>query len=353
MYRSCIFCSAALGSNDSIERFPVGRSLAFDAERGRLWAVCPMCARWNLAPIEERWEAIDDAERLFRDTRLRSQSENVGLAKLADGTRLVRVGQALPGELAAWRYGRQLLRRRHERMALTAVTLLTGVPGTGAAVGWMADVARFGWKDRNRMRAQRIPASLSPTGRPLVLPAGTLIDAHLDRADDGALLLQVPLYDGTRSVARFRGDDARAVLARTLPILNREGASRDEVRQAVQALAEAPSAEAYIGGVAANRGVLGGQRAEGMKKLTPTGLRALEMALHEEQERRALDGELAALEAMWRQAEEIAAIADTLPDLPAPEPPRIAAPADAGAGRGRGDAEDASSVATGTIRSVV
>ena len=43
---------------------------------------------------------------------------------------------------------------------------------------------------------------------------------------------------------------------------------------------------------------------------------ALEMAAHEETERRALEGELAALEQMWRDAEEIAAIADdlTLPD---------------------------------------
>ena len=39
---------------------------------------------------------------------------------------------------------------------------------------------------------------------------------------------------------------------------------------------------------------------------------ALEMALHEESERRALDGELARLEAAWREAEEIAGIADQL-----------------------------------------
>ena len=43
----------------------------------------------------------------------------------------------------------------------------------------------------------------------------------------------------------------------------------------------------------------------------PTRL-ALEMALHEEQERRALEGELAQLELAWREAEEIAAIADNL-----------------------------------------
>ncbi|MYE17206.1 MAG: hypothetical protein F4Y07_12070 [Gemmatimonadetes bacterium] len=39
---------------------------------------------------------------------------------------------------------------------------------------------------------------------------------------------------------------------------------------------------------------------------------ALELALHEEQERRALEGELWILEKAWKEAEEIAAIADSL-----------------------------------------
>ena len=39
---------------------------------------------------------------------------------------------------------------------------------------------------------------------------------------------------------------------------------------------------------------------------------ALEMAMHEETERRALDGELALLATAWKEAEEIAAIADEL-----------------------------------------
>jgi hypothetical protein len=39
---------------------------------------------------------------------------------------------------------------------------------------------------------------------------------------------------------------------------------------------------------------------------------ALEMAAHEESERKALDGELEALTAAWREADEIAAIADAL-----------------------------------------
>ena len=39
---------------------------------------------------------------------------------------------------------------------------------------------------------------------------------------------------------------------------------------------------------------------------------ALEMALHEERERRAVEGELWVLERAWREAEEIAEIADNL-----------------------------------------
>ena len=35
--------------------------------------------------------------------------------------------------------------------------------------------------------------------------------------------------------------------------------------------------------------------------------------MNEESERRALEGELSTLEAAWREAEEIAAIADSLP----------------------------------------
>ncbi len=134
MYRHCISCSADLGANEALEAFPVGGRIAFDGARGRLWAVCPRCARWNLSPIEERWEAVEEAERRFADARLRVQSENVGMAKLPDGTRLIRVGAAVPGELAAWRYGGQLLRRRRGYLIATGAAVGIGM----AAVGGLA-----------------------------------------------------------------------------------------------------------------------------------------------------------------------------------------------------------------------
>jgi hypothetical protein len=49
-----------------------------------------------------------------------------------------------------------------------------------------------------------------------------------------------------------------------------------------------------------------------LKNLPIAGRLALEMASHEETERRALEGELHLLEAAWRDAEEIAGIADDM-----------------------------------------
>lgn len=59
MYETCMFCHRPLGENQVVEHFPVGRRLAFDSGKGRLWVVCRRCERWNLTPMEERWEAIE------------------------------------------------------------------------------------------------------------------------------------------------------------------------------------------------------------------------------------------------------------------------------------------------------
>ncbi|HEX5581779.1 MAG TPA: hypothetical protein VFX39_09395, partial [Gemmatimonadaceae bacterium] len=119
MYSTCLFCHAPLGANESVERFPVGRRLAFDGERGRLWVVCRRCERWNLSPLEERWEAIEACERLWRDTRRRVSTDQIGLARLAGGVELVRIGRPRRPEFAAWRYGDQF-GRRYRRNVLIA-----------------------------------------------------------------------------------------------------------------------------------------------------------------------------------------------------------------------------------------
>src|ERR671933_2075852 len=101
MSSPCLFCHAALGHNEVIEHFPVGRRLAFDAAKGRLWVICARCRRWNLSPIEERWEAIEECERRFRATRTRVSTEHIGLARLPEGLELVRIGAPLRPEFPA------------------------------------------------------------------------------------------------------------------------------------------------------------------------------------------------------------------------------------------------------------
>jgi hypothetical protein len=338
MYRSCIFCSATLGSNDSIERFPVGRSVAFDAAKGRLWAVCPACARWNLAPIEERWEAVEDAERLFRDTRLRVQSENVGLAKLPDGTRLVRVGQALPGELAVWRYGRILLRRRTAYMAVIGMTVAAPV---GLAASFAADalggvLVFFALSKGLMMAAMSRPRLQSRSLLPysgLAVDAGDLRRARFAFAFDGGVSveLQVPASEVVPGLGSWRDgtlvltpENAQGLLRRGMVQLNLPGAGRQRVQAAVSVLAESGSADAFLRRAAADRAPLVDTSPN--RAARSARMLAVEMAVHDELERDALRGELAALEEAWRQAEEIAGIADALPELPEPEPPRIEPP---------------------------
>jgi hypothetical protein len=98
-------------------------------------------------------------------------------------------------------------------------------------------------------------------------------------------------------------------MGKLLTVTNEEGGSADIVRSAVTRLAEAGSADAFIQQyIRTGKGVFSGSWREG----TRDQQLALEMALHEDTERAALEGDLAALERAWAEAEEIAAIADNL-----------------------------------------
>ncbi len=341
MYRRCIYCSGRLGSNEVLEEFPVGRTIAFDAGRGRLWAVCPKCARWNLAPIEERWEVVEAAEQRFRDTRLRVQNENVGVARLPDGTRLVRIGEALPGEIAAWRYGRGLMERRRTYLRGTAVlVVLYGALGAfqlarGEGMGEAAFLAAFhgffAWANRETKLEQTVVHRASlPAGGVFPLQAGDMTAARLVTGEGGGFDLHLPHAwlqtardDPRRDPGGFtiRGVAARNALGRLLAVSNRSGGSRSSVAAALERVDEARDAADYLRLAAERETRVAGTgfslRARSVHRL------ALEMALHDEQERRALEGELTLLESAWKEAEQVAAIADGLAGVV--EPPKPAA----------------------------
>jgi len=327
MYSTCLYCMHPLGANEVLEHFPVGRRIAFDAAKGRLWVVCRKCARWNLSPLEERWEAIEDAERLFRDTRLRVSTDNIGLAKLSEGLELVRVGKPQRPEIAAWRYGDQFGRRRRRGLmtaGLIAVgggTVLAGGVALGMGVFTGAQFGRLAW----RFVEHGLPMETVARFR---LGRGTLIKVqrrHLRATsfrvgDDGSLGLDL---EHSLGELRLNGAEARRVASMILPAVSRLGGTRDEIQQAVERLERAGDAERYLA-QAARHGERISRNARrivherpddhetGLLALSTPFALALEMALHEEQERRALEGELAELEAAWREAEEIGAIADSL-----------------------------------------
>jgi hypothetical protein len=342
MYSTCLFCNSSLGSNDVLESFPVGRRIAFDPDRGRLWVVCRACERWNLSPLEERWEIVEACDRLYRDTRKRASTENIGLARLRDGLDLVRIGAPQRPEFAAWRYGDQFGRRRRSALlkagaglgAIGAVYFGLAAAGIGVAGFFI-----FG------LKRARIVINGNPNEDVGVIPVGDgLENIQVKRRDlekfriirlDDTWALQPPDdvmqhfrsrgtlgVDTARYVPDYRsldvlkarkredllltGSDAERAVGILLPAINRFGGSRIRVQEAVTLL-ERNYATSYAASIARDPGYSGS-----LTELPYPVRLALEMSTHEETERRAMEGELAALEEAWRVAEEIAAISDNL-----------------------------------------
>jgi len=333
MYSTCLFCKRDLGRNEMLSEFPVGSRLAFDSTKGRLWVVCRACERWNLTPIEERWEAVEQAERHYQGTRRRASSDHVGLARLPDGTELVRIGEPLRPEFAAWRYGDQFGRRRTRQIILAGAGLAaigTGVIGGAVAgasfvalsgvIGQVAQNLVYG--SPNQVVA-RLPTEFEGI---ISVRRRHLAESQIVPGTDAPIALQLRFKGGE---ALFEGREALRFAGVLLPLINRFGGKRQVIQSAVGVMEESGGPEGYIERLARTaptdtrvpvrkngkrkpkKGSLG-NFTTGLFGLTGTDRLALEMALHEEAEMRALQGQLAELEQAWREAEEIAEIADNL-----------------------------------------
>jgi hypothetical protein len=366
MYSACLFCNRHLGRNSSLASFPVGECLAFDARRGRLWVVCPHCRRWNLSPLEERWEAVEECERLFRGARLRVSGENVGLALLPEGLELIRIGSALRTEIAAWRYGRRLAPAagpgggRVPGGVAGAVRSLLGALPAGGSPAELALWLRLRSDPERVLDAVELPGGDRALVRNRHLESAELIRPETSRPWRLAV-------EHERGRLELAGRAGLSLVGKLLAVVNRPFARGPEIRAAMQKLEHAADPQSYFSRVAVlvlrtswgldpdaprqpsvtleassaaerlalyltcrsfwARGGTGSAVRTPLLGLAPVDRLALEMATHEESERRAMQGELAELEAAWREAEEIAEIADQLlrgrgPDpLPRPRPP--------------------------------
>src|SRR5215471_16239533 len=100
MYRTCAFCNATLDGDGGPSGLGVGRRLAFDEWKARLWVVCPKCARWNLTPLDDRLERIDALGRVAGEARLLAKTEQIALLRWQQYG-LIRVGKQ-PRVVLAW-----------------------------------------------------------------------------------------------------------------------------------------------------------------------------------------------------------------------------------------------------------
>ena len=329
MFQHCIFCHGKLPGNESVEHFPVGRRIAYDPHRGRLWAVCPTCRRWNLAPFDERWEAPEELERKRRDRgRVLSSTENIALIQ-AEDLELVRVGKARLLEEAWWRYGQQMLRRRSHYRALrwTETAALFGASMMTGGFFYM-----FGGNLlNNAVRYQRF-GPLAWRGEVACITCGGYLTQvsfkrskymHLTRDNAGtgvALHMQCGHCRGVGRIGehQLEGPVAEHLLRRVMTWHHYHGASEDRVRQATRYIDRMGSPDAVTTDMARS-----GIRLDHLfDRDRRTQAVALEIALNEESERKLLEAELAELEARWKQEEEIAAIADSLltPELDSAPP---------------------------------
>lgn len=319
MYRKCLVCGRDFAANDALEHLDRGRRVACDPTRGRLWLICRACSRWSLVPMESRWEALEELEKLVADQgRLLSRTDNVALLR-AGPLEIVRVGDAELREEAWWRYGRELGRRRERyRKLSTAGTVAAAATIAGSwATGGMSFVAAW-------LVWDRLPGLVTGGARLLRFGrtawrgggecerCGTAIE-RVRYADGDGLVLRsegesvairvvCPCCGETGGGFPIGGQDANRTLRRILAHHHFAGASEGRVDKAARLI------EAAGGTGKLPSRIL--RHATPLHRVGRVGRVALEIAVHEEHERRLLSMAVAELEAHWRKEEELARIMD-------------------------------------------
>jgi hypothetical protein len=235
--------------------------------------------------------------------------------------------------MAAWRYGDQFGRRRRRHYLIAGGVLLAGatvvvagpmlgIVGAGA-ISPMTNLLTTG---SNLYRANKKIIVPGPDGRTLRTRVADVDRVKMELLD-GQLAMHVPVawaksspwrFGGDREIVTLIGDDAVRAAGALLPRVNSAGGSSEQVQRAVDIVEEVSTPAELFARAARDlqsRGASGWgnpRKRSGLKRLPVATRLALEMATHEESERRALEGELYLLEEAWQQAEEVAAIADDM-----------------------------------------
>jgi hypothetical protein len=229
---------------------------------------------------------------------------------------LVRIGEPLRPEFAAWRYGDQFGRRRKRAILWTGAGVVAFAALTAGAAAAGVTVGAFG----------SLPSVIINAGIRVEVRTrdGRKLKVRKSEMDRTRLLVDPDAEEWTLALRHSKGEEmlegaeAKRIAGLILPKMNYMAGSSKVVQNAVDQIEEVGDPERYLSEIPGEIGRIDRAKNVGQKKQgrisrlpTPTKL-ALEMALHEEQEQRALAGELLDLEAAWRAAEEVAHIADNL-----------------------------------------
>jgi hypothetical protein len=296
MFSRCGFCNAAFDGDGGPSGLGVGRRIAFDEWKGRLWVVCPKCGRWNLTPFDDRLERIEAVARAASQGRIAASTEQVALIRW-ERYDFVRIGKPP-----------RVRNRQRERMKVV-VPLTVAAIGLGVAANIVAGggLGFFVWNVHrladgiylNLVGRRRVDLTEPPIcahcGSLMQLRARHVQHARVvpDRHADMAVLLSCP--NCKQEGAQVTGTDALQVLRQGLTFLNLRRGGRRRAEDAAREVDQLGGADRLVRDIA--------HRELTLRSLRPERGLALEMAIDER-------AEVEELERQWREAEEIADIAD-------------------------------------------
>ncbi len=309
--RHCVYCDEALGEGEP-ELSDSGRRHAYDPHLGRLWEICSRCTRWNPVPLALRWEALDSWEaRVQRKGKAILETKHLALVRVGEAE-VVRVTRPPLVEWGGWRYGTRLPAfQKPQRFLDRLLGSLPPAPLDGYEPFGLATPVGGGWEEEGRSRwlvspflekaqpltfgfasvpfARRCPSC----GVPMPLNPWDFQEVAFQVSSNRVGVEATCAHCRDRVFLRLR--EARPALRMGLGILDSDRGARMVGEEAGVALDRVGGHSGLLRGL----GRLGAPLGE----LGRTERVALGIALD-------LEAEAEALEAEWREAEEIASIMD-------------------------------------------
>lgn len=302
---SCAFCGTELppGPPWAPEK---GHRLAFDPEKGRLWTVCPGCTRWNITPLEDRWETLEACEAAVRDQgRELLRTRHLSLYGVGKG-QLIRVVNPPRPEFVDWRYGSRIPPAGRSGGFLSRLlSRLPPPPPEGydpykrifthfRETPWIASPFLDAASSLTYLFSQVPLAPHCPScSRPLAIRPWEFQGIRMAGVAGNELLLACCGFCREEVAVPLR--DARPTLRVALGAVTPPATLREAAPLAASALEESRTPGGFLESLAERKPTLG--------ELSTPVRAGLLIALDERAE-----GE--ALEAEWRMAEEVAAIHD-------------------------------------------